>query len=356
MGGDGEEKTEQPTQKKIQDARKEGNVLQSRDAATLLVLLGVFTVIRVAAPYIWSNCSAFLRYIIDQIGNAGAEAISGPLFYQFIVIAVSCSAPGLLAAMVLGIIAHGAQTRFNVAFKAVKPNFGKMNPISGVKRMFSLRSFVEFLKNLIKIMFLIIFLYTIIKDDILPISRMLHMSIMSSVVTLMGMLWDLVIRVAMAFAAIAFFDFMYQRWQYNKDLMMTKQEVKDEYKMTEGNPEVKNKMKQAHRQMSNQRMMQDVPTADVVVRNPTHVAVALKYDPKQHAAPFVVAKGLDHIALRIIEVAEENNVPWVENKPLARSIYSACEVGQMIPSEYYGVVAELLVYIYRQEHKEELLR
>ena len=173
---------------------------------------------------------------------------------------------------------------------------------------------------------------------------------------MLELVFELVLKVALAFAVVAFFDYLYQRWDYENNLKMTKQEVKDEYKMTEGNPEIKGRIRKLQRQMALSRMMQKVPDADVIIRNPTHFAVALKYDPDRHGAPMVLAKGQDELALRIVRVGEENGVFIMENRPLARALYDSCEVDREIPPEFYGAVAEILVYIYRESHREDMLQ
>ena len=354
MGDDGADKTEEPTSHKISEARKEGNVCQSKDVATVVMLLGVFVMIRIMLPTIYRFTSSMFRFVIECIGYTKYDPLGPPLYYRFILYALVCSMPILLVSMILAILAHGVQTRFNYSKKATKIKFSKLNPIAGMKKLFSLSQVVETIKSILKISILLILLYVIIKDKLLPIARMLDMTPFNSALILLNFIWDLILRVVVAFSVIAFLDYLYQRYKYHKDLMMTKQEVKDEMKMIEGNPEMKNKMKQKHREMSNRRMMQEVPTADVIVRNPTHVAVALKYDPEKRGAPYVVAKGLDLMALRIVDVGEHNDVPWIENKPLARALYATCEIGQEIPIDYYSAVAELLVYIYKQKNNGEV--
>ena len=190
----------------------------------------------------------------------------------------------------------------------------------------------------------------------IEISRMFDMPILLSTSRMLQMVFDLVKRVCLAFAIVAFFDYLYQRWDYENNLKMTKQEVKDEYKNTEGNPEIKGRIRSVQRQMALSRMMQKVPEADVIVRNPTHFAVALKYDPDKYGAPVVLAKGQDELALRIVRVGEEHGVYVIENRPLARALYASCELDREIPAEFYGAVAEILVYIYRQSHREDMLR
>lgn len=213
-----------------------------------------------------------------------------------------------------------------------------------------MKNAVELVKNSIKITLLLVLLYNIMKRDLQPMASMIDMNPAASAAYMMKMLFDLLIRVCIAFTVIAFGDYLYQRWEYEKELRMTKQEVKDEYKQTEGNPEIKNRIKSLQRQMASSRMMQKVPQADVIIRNPTHVAIALKYDPDHDNAPVVLAKGLDELALRIVKVGEENNVYTIENKPLARAMYNSCELDRPIPSEFYTAVAEILVYLYKQDN------
>ncbi|ETP72165.1 flagellar biosynthetic protein FlhB [Lachnospiraceae bacterium JC7] len=354
MGDDGADKTEEPTAHKLSEARKEGNVCQSKDIATVVMLLGVFVMVRIMIPTIYNYIISFLRFVLDCIYHSEHDPVNGALFYRFMIYALICTMPILLVAMILAILSHGVQTRFNYSKKATKVKFNKLNPISGIKKLFSMSNFVEVLKNTLKISLLIILLFFVIKEKLLPIARTLNMSPFNSTLMLLGFIWDLILRVVMAFSVIAFLDYLYQRWKYHKDLMMTKQEVKDEMKMLDGDPKIKGKMKQMHREMTNRRMMQEVPQADVIIRNPTHVAVALKYDPDKHGAPYVVAKGLDFMALKIVEVGDKNDVPWIENKPLARALYASCEIGQEIPVDYYSAVAELLVFIYRQRNGGEL--
>ncbi len=352
---DKDDKTEQPTAKKLQDARKKGQVALSRDVTTVFVLFVAVIILQRSVTYIYNNLTTYMKWIISLVSYDSEMAMSPVVARQFLLTAVKCSLPVLLAVFVAGIIGTGVQTRFNIARENLKPKFDRLNPLSGIKRIFSLRGIMETLKSLLKISILFVMLYTVIKKDLLPIARMSDMDIINATSYMMSMLFDMLIRICVAFAIIAAADFGFQRWQYRRDMMMTKQEVKDEAKMTEGNPEIKGRIRRIQRERAQQRMMQAVPTADVIIRNPTHFAVALKYEPGKVAAPYVVAKGIDHVALRIVDVAEENNVPWIESKELARALYAQCDLGAAIPPEYYGAVAEILVMIYRQQGKTEEL-
>lgn len=356
MGQSGQEKTEQPTAKKRQDARKEGNIFQSRDIATVLILAGVFSGIRIWIPFIYGQLKTYMTWVIDGAARSSEDMLSASLVFVTLSVFLKCALPLLVLALFLGVVSHGVQTRFNVSFKSIRPKWNRLNPLSGIKRLFSMKNAVELVKNSIKITLLLVLLYNIMKRDLQPMASMIDMNPAASAAYMMKMLFDLLIRVCIAFTVIAFGDYLYQRWEYEKELRMTKQEVKDEYKQTEGNPEIKNRIKSLQRQMASSRMMQKVPQADVIVRNPTHYAVALKYDPSHHGAPVVLAKGQDELALRIVRVGEENGVYITENKPLARALYASCELDREIPAEFYGAVAEILLYLYRTGRREDMFR
>ena len=212
---------------------------------------------------------------------------------------------------------------------------------------------VELLKSSLKIVILGVVLYNLLKDQIIVIARMMDTSVIASSVYVLKEIFNMVLKIGMVFIAIAGFDLFYQRWSFEKDMKMTKEEVKEEFKQMEGDPKVKGKIRSIQQSMARSRMMQAVPDADVIIRNPTHYAVALKYDLDRDNAPIVIAKGQDHIALKIVEIGELNKVTVIENKPLARGIYASTPLGGQIPAEYYGVVAEILVEVFRMNKKLE---
>lgn len=348
MGQDsGQEKTEQPTPKRRRDARKEGNVFHSRDVATVVILAGVFFAAKIFLPYIYEELKSYMVWLLEGAASNEKEIFSSQLVSVTLATFFKCALPLLGTALVCGILAQGVQTRFNVSFQSIRPKFSKLNPITGMKRLFAMKNVVELVKNIIKISLLLALLWSVLKSDLAPIARMIDMNPAMSGAYTLQMAFQLVMKVCVAFAAIAFMDFLYQRWEYEKGLRMTKQEVKDEFKQTEGNPEIKGRIRRIQRQMAMSRMMQKVPQADVIIRNPTHVAVALKYDPDRHRAPIVLAKGLDDVALRIVKAGEENGIYITENRPLARALYEACRLDEEIPAELYGAVAEVLVYLYK---------
>ena len=348
-----EDKTEQATPKKRKDQRKEGNILQSKEISTAVTLIAAFYGFSFLFTFMSGNLQSFLTRCFEMIphteqfgaGDASALFIRCALSFGLIAL------PILLITGLCGIIAGLAQTRGFFGFKQLAPKFSKMNPIEGFKRLFSLKGFVELLKSILKIIILLFVIYSVIKDELPEMSKLIDMDLMSVVDYAGGVLMAIINRVVIAFVFLAAADFLYQRWQYEKNLRMTKQEVKEEYKNTEGDPQIKGKIKSKQQEMARRRMMQQVPEANVIIRNPTHFAVALKYDPEKHAAPLVVAKGQDMIALRIVAVAEEHGVPCIENKPLARELYDKVDLDREIPKEFYNAVAEVIAYIYGLQKK-----
>ena len=253
--------------------------------------------------------------------------------------------------MFLSIAATVFQTKPLFVLDSLKPKFNRLSPLQGFKKIFSVRSIVEVLKGIIKISILFYLLYDFIGKQIIELPKLFTLEIPAACGYMFQTVFNMALRIGMAFAVISVFDFFYQRWEYERQLKMSKQEIKEEYKQLEGDPQVKGKIKELQRKMAMSRMMQQVPDADVVIRNPTHFAVALHYDPEKHVAPILLAKGQDEMALRIVRVAEENEIFIVENKPLARAIYATTDLNQQLPPEFYGAVAEILVHVYRLNHK-----
>ena len=290
----------------------------------------------------------------DYIGRSYAgflPTIGRELALKCLTAIAVVAGPFLLVTLILSVVATFAQTRMLVTTEPLKPKLSKLNPLSGFKRLFSLNSVVELIKNLIKISILLYLIYDYFTTVVVSFGRFLDMELNQAAEILFEDIFQLVLRVVVAFTAVAFFDYLYQRWEYERKLRMSKQEIKEEYKQMEGDPKVKGKIKEIQRQRARERMMQQVPGADVVIRNPTHVSVALRYKPEKDNAPVLVAKGLDELALRIVKVAEENHVTVVENVPLARSLYAAVDLGREITPDFYGPVAEILVYVLKMDQE-----
>lgn len=244
------------------------------------------------------------------------------------------------------------QTRFLIAPKALKIDFTRLNPIEGFKRMFSLRSLMEFLKNILKISFIGVIAFIFIKSEWNNFFVMPFLPLEESTSRMLYDILQIALRCGVALLAIGVFDYFYQRWEFERSIRMTKQEIKEEYKETEGNPEIKRRQRQLMAEIIRRRMLQEVPEATVVITNPEHIAVALKYNIDEMEAPVVVAKGAGEIAEKIKEIARENGVPIIENPPLARAIYRLSEVGDEIPVELYRAVAEVIAQVYRMKRVE----
>lgn len=348
-----EEKTEKATPKKRRDQRKEGNVASSKDVIAVASLIGCFYCLQILFPMIYESLRDTMIFQISAVESIEELSLGNlqMLGMKAVTVLSKCIFPLGVISLAIGVVATGIQTRFNVTTKPLKFKLSKLNPLKGIKNMFSLKQVVELLKAVIKIIILGVILYGILKDEIVVIAQMMDIDPLSSAAYVLKEIMSMVLKVAMVFAAIAGFDYFYQRWSYEKNLKMTKEEVKEEYKQTEGDPKIKGKIRSLQQSMARSRMMQAVPDADVIIRNPTHYAVALRYDIDKDNAPVVIAKGQDLIALKIVEIGEEHKVTVIENKPLARGIYASTPLGGQIPAEYYGVVAEILVEVFRMNKK-----
>ncbi len=350
----GDSKTEKATPKKRRDERKKGNVLMSKDAVAVSTLIGSLFMIQIMGKVVVQQMGALFNLCFYYMGSGVVEMVPGVFFELFKTVLLSffvMAGPFLGVTALLAVGVTFFQTKMLVATESIKPKFSRLNPLQGLKRLFSLRSVIEAVKSILKISVLLFLIYNYFTRLALTFSRFLDMSLVQSCSILFQDIITLVIQIAVAFTALAFFDYLYQWWDYERQLKMSKQEIKEEYKQTEGDPQIKGKIKQIQRQRAQQRMMQQVPGADVVIRNPTHFAVALRYHEEEDSAPVVLAKGMDELALRIVKVAEEHSVSVVENVPLARALYASVDLGREIPPELYGPVAEVLVYVLKLDQK-----
>lgn len=344
------EKTEKATPKRKREAREKGQIFKSVEVNTALSMLVMFGVLAVFGRTIIENTKKLLRYFFtmqvpDDFGISAMVSMFGDALWMFIGII----APILIAAFVAGVVFNLVQVGFMFSAKAMMPKFDRINPISGFKRVFSKRTLIDLVKSIIKITILGVVAYNEYEGHMKQFTGLMGQDVNMASASFVEMILSIAFNLAIAFALFAPFDYMYQRWKYNKDLMMTKQEIRDEYKLTEGNPQIKGRIAQKQRQMSRMRMVQAVKDADVVITNPTHYAVALEYKEGKSTAPIIIAKGKDFLAQKIKEKAREVNVAIVENKPLAQSLYFFCEVGDEVPEDMYKAVAEVLAYVYRMK-------
>ncbi|MBD5112531.1 MAG: flagellar biosynthesis protein FlhB [Ruminococcaceae bacterium] len=348
----GEEKTEKATPKKRRDQRKEGNVLQSKEIVTAASVLGLFAAVRLLAGFMVRNILGYTATVYEVSGTyeLNPDTVM-PLIVNMMTVFVAVVGPVCAVAMLLGIIPTIAQTRGLFTMKALKPKFSRLNPLEGIKKMFSMQAIVGVLKGLIEVAVIGYMIFNEIQKRMPTILSLMDVGLMQGLTYAALSIFDLVMLICVLLVFVAAGDFLFQWWQFEKKLKMSKQEVKEEFKQMEGDPQVKSKIKQRQQQMAQSRMMQEVPGADVIIRNPTHYAVALKYDQDKNRAPIVVAKGKDHLAMKIVEIAEKNDVYCMENPPLARTLYAEVDLGREIPYELYDAVAEVLTVVYREKGK-----
>lgn len=350
---DGQEKTEQPTGKKLSDAREEGRVAKSMELNSFAVFTSGLILLYISQKFISGQFSSMSKYIFGSLDTLELSQdliqsymTQGAMFY-FITMA-----PVFLGLIVIGLGISISQVGFKISTKALTPKFDKFNVLSGVKKIFfSSKSMVELLKNLLKLSLISIFVYNIIFSYIEDSPMLMNLTVPEIMEYMLDAGFSMVWKLAIPFAIIAAADFIFQRYKFNKDNMMTKQELKDEMKQTEGDPQVKSKIKGIQFSIARQRMMQDVPTADVVITNPTHFAIALRYDPIKDHAPKVVAKGVDEVAQKIKKIAVEHNIPLHEDRELARTLYKLCNIGDTIPENLFQAVAKILAYIFQLKKK-----
>jgi flagellar biosynthetic protein FlhB len=345
----GMDRSEKPTPKKLEDARKKGQVAQSREIPSAMILLTSLGVFYFGGQAMARQLANLMQVSFRNLNGgwtqtaASVHLMTGWLFNE----TLSILMPMMIALLIIGIVANVVQFGFNFKEDLLAPDFKKLNPVSGVKRLVSLKALVELVKSIFKIGFVGLIAYLILRKELVTIPSLIHTEVVETAAYMGEVAFKIAFFVCLGLIILAAADFAYQRWQHRKNLMMTKQEVKEERKQSDGDPQVKARIRSMQMEMAQRRMMAAIPTADVVITNPTHFAIAIKFDAQAMDAPQVVAKGADYIAQRIREIALEHDVPLVENKPLARALYGSTEIGGFIPTELYRAVAEVLAYVYR---------
>ena len=347
----GADKTEEATPKKLQDARKEGQVARSQELSTAVMLLAFFVVIKVFVGFIGNRfLGSFTEiyqvidvYTTDEFGSGMAGAFMRDSLVEVLIICL----PVFIAAVLVAFVVTVAQVKWQVTTKPLQPKFSKFNPVNGFKRIFSKDKLFELIKDVIKIALIFYVAYSDLKDGAETIGLLYDLSLPQAIVYVGEFVINLGIKLSAIYLIVGFADYIYQKLKFKKDLMMSKQEVKDEFKQQEGDPQVKGRIKSKMREVSQRRMMQKLPEADVVITNPTHFACAIKYDKEVSEAPILIAKGADYVAQKIKDAAKEHNIPIVENKPLARMLYYNVDLDSEIPRELYQMTAEVLAYVYK---------
>ena len=346
---EGQEKTEVPTEKKRRESREEGQVAFSKELSSAALLAGIVLTHVATSPIILDAMRELMSQIFRDLAQSEELSIDSifTLSGEIFSIILPAFAPFIAVIIFVGIFASVLQVGVLITFKAIAPKFNKISPLTGLKRLFSSQSLADFLKSMAKLIIVGFVGYLTYIDKITELNGLSVSPTDSILIYNFTVVAEVAGKIVLALVAIAIFDYFYQRWHHEQQLMMTKQEVKDETKQTEGDPQLKARIRQIQREMSNARMMQEVPKADAVIVNPTHFSVAILYDRDVMTAPEVIAKGAGHLALRMRTVARENNVPILERPELARDLYANVEIGDDIPERFYKAIAEILAFVYR---------
>ena len=344
---DKSEQTEQPTPKRLEDARNKGNVMKSREVNTTFGLIAIFIYLSFNIEKIGNTVEGNMVYFLSnassiQLTKAGAiNVLYGLLYSVFYAIL-----PVILIIFLASVVSNIAQVGFLLTFEPLIPDFGKINPVSGIQRFFSFQSVNELLKSLVKFFVVVLVAYFSAIGYLHKLFTLEYATAEANIVFIMQLISKVFFNIIAVMVVLSVIDYFIQKWQHTKSLMMSKQEVKDEMRQYEGNPQVKGKLRKMQREISRRKILKEVKNAHVVITNPTHFAVALKYENKKHKAPVVVAKGADEMAFLIKKIAAANDIPIIENKYIARSLYEICEPGDFIPDTLYKAVAEILAHLY----------
>ncbi|MGN7453808.1 flagellar biosynthesis protein FlhB [Paenibacillus pasadenensis] len=342
------EKTEDATPKKKQEARNKGQVAKTQELGGAFIILFVFGSFYMLGGFYKERIYRLFGSLFnDWLQMTLSDGNTMSLFYDVMVQILILIAPILLLVFIAGLIVNYAQIGFLFTGEPLKPDFKKLDPIKGLKNIFSARSLVEFLKSILKLTVVGFLVFSAIWGEWDRILLLAHVPVEQIFRFTAGLVLKLGLQFGALLIVIGVLDYFYQRYEHEKSLRMSKQDIKDEYVKTEGNPLIKGKIKERQRRMALQRMMQEVPKADVVITNPTHFAIAIKYEGGKMEAPVILAKGMDYVALRIKEIAKENGVMTMENRPLARALYDRAEIGDTIPADLFQAVAEVLAYVYK---------
>ncbi len=341
------EKTEEATAKRKGEARQKGQVAKSMEVNSVFIILAAFFTLKLIGSYIYDELTRYMQFSFSNVVMADITIKSiQEIFFGFAIVFLKTALPVMFVILIVSLTINFIQVGFLFSLEPLTPKFSKINPISGFGRLFSKRSLSELVKSLLKIIIIGYFIYRFMMKLTGQVPGLISAELIDSLHLTATLILDLVFQISSVMIVLAAFDYFYQWWEHKESLKMSKDDIKQEFKQMEGDPLVKGKIKQRQRAMSMQRMMQEVPKADVIVTNPTHFAVALKYE-KFMAAPIIVAKGQDLIAQRIKEIAKESKVAIVENKMLARALYAAVDIGHPVPPELYQAVAEVLAYVYK---------
>jgi flagellar biosynthetic protein FlhB len=350
------EKTEDPSQHKIDEARKKGDVASSKELNSVLILTGSFSVLVMSTLYIFEIMSEYMEWIYSlEITKAYTQEIGKEIMSRTVAVGGKSILPVFATSMILGIISQVGQVGILYSPEVLTLKFDRLNPMQGFKKIFSKKSIVEVIKGLFKFSIVLGITYFIMSDNLQAFGGFLHTEAAESFSYGKVFAFKLAMSILGGLAIVAMGDFAWEKYAYKEKLRMTKQQVKEEHKQQEGSPEIKQKIRQIQREMAQKRMIADVPKADVIITNPTHISIVVKYDGETMVAPEIIGKGQDHLALRIREIAKEHDIPIVENVPLARALYKTVTVGEGVPRSLYKSVAEILAFVYKIKKRKKAI-
>lgn len=350
------EKTEEPSQHRIDEMRRKGEVASSKDLSAILVLAACMLTLSLSLIFIYEVLSEYIEWLYSlKLELAFTEKVRQQIAEKSMIAGLKCVAPVFISALCVGVFSNIMQVGFLFAPEVLSFKPERINPLDGFKRIFSMKAIMEALKAVFKFVIVIAIVYSFLKADLTRYGGFLQMDITQSFIYGKTMLMKLGFAILLGLFVVAVMDFAYEKYTYRKKSMLTKEEAKREHKEQEGNPEIKAKIRAIQREMARKRMMTKIPTADVIVTNPTHISVAIKYDSQNMVSPEVVAKGADHMAMKIREIAKEHNIPIVENVQLARTMYKTIKVGHPVPRTLYKAVAEVLAFVYKLKKKRKAL-
>ncbi len=342
------EKTEPATPRKRDEARKKGQVAKSGEIGTAVLILVGFVTLRILGNTMFARMGNLVRSFLTSPHRWTGDAQTVHSSYLLAVSEGLLILMPIFAALILiAIISQGIQVGLLITWENLQPKFSRVNPLEGIKRIFSKRALVEFLKSVLKITIIGSLAYRQVRLSLTWLPTVSHMDTWHALTLIGNAIFSMALTIGLTLLIIAILDYLYQRWEFEQSIRMSKQDIKDEHKQSEGDPQVRSKIRQRQREMAAGRMMESVPDADVIITNPTHYSIALKYNPDEMAAPRVIAKGVGSTALRIREIAEKHGVPTVENPPLAQALFKAVDIEQEIPADLYPAVAEVLAFVYR---------
>jgi flagellar biosynthetic protein FlhB len=350
------EKTEEPSQHRIDEFRKKGDVAFSRELTSVLVMAACLLTLSLSLVYIYEEMTKYIEWLYTlDLASAFTEKSLKTITTRTVIVSLKCGTPVMFVALCVGVVSQVAQIGFLYSPEILELNFDRINPINGIQKLISMKSIFETIKGIFKFVVILSIVYAFLKDDIVRYNGFMHLELYQSFVYGKTVLMKLVFAILMGLGVVALLDFAYQKISYQKRIRQTKDELKRESKEQDGNPEIKQRIRQIQREMARKRMMKDVKTADVIVTNPTHISIVLKYDSEKMVSPSVIGKGADHMALKIREIAKEYDIPIVENVMLARTLYKTVKVGAPVPRNLYKAVAEVLAFVYKLKKKKKAL-